>query len=165
MSESGPTTGALDDEWLRRHTKQYQTDPIAAHDFDAGSNPISGAEGLYPTLLLTTTGRRSGEPRSLPLLYQPCGEGFLVVASKGGARLHPFWYENLLAEPKCEVVAGRFACKARARTLHGSERERYWEWMARFWPDYTRYQARTEREIPVVKLVVEAVGLMPATCS
>ncbi len=139
----------LDVSWLQQHTAKYLEDPVAAHDWDA--TPVGGT-GLVPTLLLTSTGRTSGEPRSTPLLYQPCGRGFVVVASKGGSHSDPEWYKNLLANPRCHLQVGKFQYAAVAETLEGAEREAYWAWMARFWPDYETYQSRTDRKIPVVIL-------------
>ena len=138
--------------WLTAHTDQYLRDPVSAHDWDAA--PVGGT-GLVPTLLLTTVGRTSGQPRSTPLLYQPTGTGFIVVASKGGASTHPQWYLNLLAEPRCKLQVGKFGYTATARSLASAERAPYWDWMTRFWPDYLRYQSRTQREIPVVVLDVD----------
>ena len=138
-----------DYSWLREHTELYLKDPEKAHDWDA--TPVGGT-GLVPTLLLTTIGRKSGVPRPTPLLYQPTGSGFVVVASRGGSDHHPAWYLNLLANPKCELQVGRFGYTASARVLNTDERAPYWDWMVRFWPDYARYQARTDREIPVVIL-------------
>jgi len=151
-----PTEGR-DLSWFFRHVEQYLSDPAAAHDWNASENTSASAEGLHPTLLLTTTGRTSGQPRVAPLLYQPCGEGFLVVASKGGTPDHPQWYKNLQADPHCEVIAGVLSCRAVAITVTDDERSLRWEQMARFWPDYEIYQRRTERQIPIVKLVIETV--------
>jgi deazaflavin-dependent oxidoreductase (nitroreductase family) len=108
-------------------------------------------EGV-PTLLLTTRGRRSGEPRTTPLIYGRAGERYLVVASRGGAPTHPDWYQNLAADPEVEVqvVADRF--KARARTASAAEKPALWKAMTSIWPPYDEYQARTTREIPVVIL-------------
>jgi deazaflavin-dependent oxidoreductase (nitroreductase family) len=105
-----------------------------------------------PTLLLSTTGRRSGEERTTPLIYGQNGDAYVVVASKGGHPTHPAWYLNLVAEPKVElqVAADRFP--ARARTATAEERARLWPLMASIWPAYDDYQAKTEREIPVVVL-------------
>ncbi len=138
-----------DYSWLREHTALYLDDPEAAHDWDA--TPVGG-NGLVPTLLLTTVGRKTGDPRPAPLLYQPTGSGFVIVASRGGSDHHPSWYLNLVANPACKVQVGRFGYTASARVLTGEARAPYWEWMVRFWPDYANYQARTEREIPVVIL-------------
>jgi deazaflavin-dependent oxidoreductase (nitroreductase family) len=104
------------------------------------------------TLLLTTTGRRSREPRTTPLIYGRDGDRYLVVASRGGAPKHPSWYENLTAQPLVEVqvLADRF--KARARTATAAEKPALWKKMAAIWPPYEEYQARTPREIPVVIL-------------
>ena len=155
-------TEPRDLSWFFEHIVQYSTDPVRAHDWDAATNPQATAEGLHPTLLLTTRGRRSGENRSIPLLYQPCGEGFVVVASKGGTDEDPEWYKNLLAEPQCQVVAGCLTCKATANVLTGERRMAYWRWMVRFWPDYELYQSRTLREIPVVVLAINEVTLADA---
>ena len=102
------------------------------------------------TLLLTTTGRRSGQPRTTPLIYGRAGEKYLIVASRGGAPTHPGWYENLVANPvlRVQVMADRF--KARASTA--AERPALWKTMAAVWPPCDEYQQRTAREIPVVIL-------------
>ena len=104
------------------------------------------------TLLLTTTGRRSGQPRTTPLIYGRAGERYLVVASRGGAPEHPGWYQNLVAQPvvQVQVMADRFS--ARARTATAAEKPALWKTMTSIWPPYDEYQARTGREIPVVIL-------------
>jgi deazaflavin-dependent oxidoreductase (nitroreductase family) len=103
-------------------------------------------------LILTTTGRRSGQPRSNALIYRQHGDDYLVVASKGGADEPPDWYRNLQADPEVQVqVRGeRFA--ARARDATPQEKPALWRQMAQVWPDYDAYQQRTAREIPVVVL-------------
>ena len=105
-----------------------------------------------PTLLLTTTGRRSGEQRTTPLIFGRDGESYVIVASKGGAPQHPAWYVNLTAEPEVEfqVKGDRFRC--RARTADPEERARLWPAMAEIWPHYDAYAEKTDREIPVVVL-------------
>ena len=102
------------------------------------------------TLLLTTTGRRSGEPRELPLIYGRDGDDYLVVASKGGAPEHPAWYLNLEANPDVEVQVGADRFNARARTATADERPRMWKTMTAEWPAYDEYQTKTDREIPIV---------------
>ncbi len=104
------------------------------------------------TLILTTTGRRSGQPRSNALIFGEDGDHYLVVASKGGAPKHPGWYLNLVAHPEVEVQVKDDRFRARARTAEGTERERLWTLMTGIWPDYDAYQRRTDREIPVVVL-------------
>lgn len=103
-------------------------------------------------LLLTTTGRKTGERRTTPLIYESDGDRYVIVASKGGAPEHPDWYRNLVAEPQVELQVRSEAFPARASTATGEERERLWELAARQWPDYDAYQERTGREIPVVVL-------------
>jgi deazaflavin-dependent oxidoreductase (nitroreductase family) len=106
-----------------------------------------------PILLLTTTGRRTGEPRTKALIFGRDGDDYLVVASTGGAPTHPYWYLNLLARPEAEiqVKAEHIPITARAVTT-GAERTRLWGLVNAYWPNYDTYQARTERLIPVVVL-------------
>src|SRR6185436_4515754 len=103
-----------------------------------------------PALLLTTTGRKSGEQRTTPLIYGRDGDAYVVVASKGGAPEHPAWYLNLSADPQVELQVQADVFPARARTATPEERARLWGQMARIWPPYDEYQAKTDREIPVV---------------
>lgn len=126
----------------KEHVERYQaTDGAEGHDWNG-----------VPVLILTTTGRRSGEKRPVPLIYQPYEDKFLVVASKGGADEPPLWFRNLEADPDVEVQvkADRFA--ARARTATSEEKPDMWRTMAAVWPDYDAYQKKTSREIPVVVL-------------
>jgi deazaflavin-dependent oxidoreductase (nitroreductase family) len=104
------------------------------------------------TLLLTTTGRHSGERRTTPLIYQSDGDRYVVVASQGGAPRHPGWYHNLSADPNVEVQVKGDRFNATASTAEGEERERLWKLMTATWPAYDEYQTRTDREIPVVVL-------------
>jgi deazaflavin-dependent oxidoreductase (nitroreductase family) len=104
------------------------------------------------TLLLTTTGRRSGQPFTTPLIYRRDGDGFVVVASKGGADRHPDWYHNLMADPAVTIQVGAAVSAVTARTVTGAERARLWAKMTEVWPDYERYAERTDRDIPVVLL-------------
>jgi deazaflavin-dependent oxidoreductase (nitroreductase family) len=104
------------------------------------------------TLILTTTGRKSGEPRDTPLIYGRSGDDYLVVASMGGAPRHPSWYLNLDANPKTEIQVWDERIKTRARTATPEEREAMWKEMTSHWPAYDSYQEKTDREIPVVVL-------------
>ena len=104
------------------------------------------------TLLLTTTGRRSGEPRVQPLIYGTSGDDYLVVASKGGAPQHPAWYLNLEANPDVEVQVKGEKFKAHARTAGPDEKAKLWPIMTKEWPSYDDYQQKTDRDIPVVVL-------------
>ena len=125
------------------HVRRYrETDGEHGHDWRKGSS----------TLLLTTIGSRSGEPRTNALIYGRSGDDYLVVASNGGPEKPPAWYGNLQQEPEDEsqVLADRF--RARARTATPEERPAMWREMTSHWPDYDAYQRRTDREIPVVVL-------------
>jgi deazaflavin-dependent oxidoreductase (nitroreductase family) len=126
-----------------KHVQRYrETDGEVGHIWKRGAK----------TLLLTTTGRRSGMPTRTPLIYDEAGDAFVIVASKGGAPNHPGWYRNLAKDPLVEVQVKDDVFPARARTATGAERDRLWKLMTRQWPDYDAYQRRTDREIPVVVL-------------
>jgi len=103
-------------------------------------------------LLLSTGGRRSGEPRTTPLIHRTDGDRWVVVASKGGAPANPGWFENLMAEPQAAIQVQGEEVPVRAAVAEGEERARLWSEMAEVWPAYDDYQARTDREIPVVVL-------------
>ena len=136
--------------WIAEHIELYKTDPEKARMWD--STPLGGP-GLLPTLLLTTTGRKSGEPRPLPLIYGEDGDSYVIIASKGGMPTHPVWYLNLEANPECELMVGAKAVSARARVAEGDERERLWKQMAEIYPPYDDYQKSAgDRVIPVVVL-------------
>jgi deazaflavin-dependent oxidoreductase (nitroreductase family) len=104
------------------------------------------------TLLLTTTGRRSGEQHTTPLIYQPYGDDYLIVASKGGAPEPPAWYLNLQEQPEVELQVADEVFRAHARTATADEKPDMWRTMAATWPAYDEYQSKTDREIPVVVL-------------
>ena len=104
------------------------------------------------TLLLTTTGRRSGDPRTTPLIYGRAGDAYLIVASKGGAPYPPEWYLNLTEHPEVEVQIRDDVFTARARTATAEEKPEMWRTMTATWPAYDEYQSKTDREIPVVVL-------------
>ena len=103
-------------------------------------------------LLLTTTGRSSGEPRTTPLIHREDGDGWVVIASKGGAPDHPDWFKNLLASPEATVEVKADTVPVTASVADRDERARLWSEMNEVWPDYDSYQAKTDREIPVVVL-------------
>jgi deazaflavin-dependent oxidoreductase (nitroreductase family) len=105
-----------------------------------------------PTLLLTVTGRKTGEPRTSALIFGRDGDDYLVVASMGGAPTHPAWYRNLVANPAAEIQVKADRMPVVARTAEESEKERLWAIMVGVWPNYDVYQSRTDRVIPVVVL-------------
>ncbi len=103
-------------------------------------------------LLLSTTGRNSGEERTTPLIHRTDAEDWVVVASKGGAPEHPGWFENLQADPEATIQVRGERIPVRASTAKGEDRERLWAAMTEVWPAYDDYQQKTSREIPVVVL-------------
>lgn len=106
-----------------------------------------------PTLLLTTTGRKSGEPRTHALIFGQDGDDYLVIASMGGAPRHPQWYLNLAANPDAQIQVRAERLPVTAHTARPpGERARLWNVMTGIWPNYDTYQTRTDREIPVVVL-------------
>lgn len=104
------------------------------------------------TLVLTTTGRRSGEPKQSAMIYGSDGDAYLVIASNGGSPTHPAWYLNLVADPAAQVQVGADTIAVTARTAAGAERDRLWSLMTGIWPNFDVYQTRTARRIPLVVL-------------
>ena len=134
--------------WIKDHIELYLADGEAAHLWDAS---LGGGEGMLTTLLLTTTGRKSGKQLIIPLIYRPTDTGgYCVIASKGGAPSHPAWYLNLEANPHVNLKIANQEVEAVARVVEGEERERLWRLMVDYYAPYTDYQAATERQIPVV---------------
>jgi len=138
-------------DWMLEHANRY----IASGGTDGHMYKVTlpqQGEITAPALLLTTTGRKSGDRYIFPLFYGTEGGSYFVVASKGGAPQHPGWYRNILANPDVEVQVGTKKMNARARTTAGDERRRLWKKALEFWPPYADYQLKTEREIPVIVL-------------
>jgi deazaflavin-dependent oxidoreductase (nitroreductase family) len=124
------------------HVRQYlATDGAVGHEWNG-----------VQTLVLTTTGRRSGERRSSAMIYGTDGDAFVVIASNGGSPTHPAWYLNLGQDPAAEVQVGAARMPVLACTATGDERSRLWSLMTGIWPNFDVYQSRTSREIPVVVL-------------
>jgi len=127
----------------QEHVRRYrETAGDVGHVWKEGST----------VLLLTTTGRTTGEKHTTPLIYARDGDNYVIVASKGGAPAHPGWYRNLAKDPEVEVQVLGEVFPARARTAEGEERERLWRKANEVWPHYEEYQRKTDREIPVVVL-------------
>jgi deazaflavin-dependent oxidoreductase (nitroreductase family) len=127
---------------------QEHVDRYRATDGEEGHEWLEGSK----TLLLTTTGRKSGEPRTNPLIYAPHGDDYMIVASKGGTDAPPAWYLNLSENPEVEVQVKGDRFKARARIASAEEKPEMWQTMVAEWPHYDAYQQNTSREIPVVVL-------------
>jgi len=126
----------------KEHTAKYrETGGEVGHDWQGTQ-----------TLLLTTKGRKSGEPRELPLIYGKSGDDYLIVASKGGADAPPAWYLNIEADPDVEVQVWDDRFPAKARVATAEEKAEMWKTMTAEWPAYDDYQKKTDREIPIIVL-------------
>ena len=110
----------------------------------------SALRAPVPVCLLTTTGRKSGEPRTVPLLHFPDGDRVLLVASQGGLPKHPQWYLNVLADPAVTVQVGRRRRSMTAREATPAERAELWPKLVERYADFADYQANTSRVIPVI---------------
>lgn len=126
----------------QEHVKKYrETNGQVGHDWQGTT-----------TLILTTKGRKSGEERSTPLIYQPTDDGYAIVASKGGDDHPPAWFLNLQDHPEVDVQVKGDRFHARARVATQDEKPGLWKKMVATWPAYDEYQQKTGREIPVVVL-------------
>jgi deazaflavin-dependent oxidoreductase (nitroreductase family) len=126
----------------REHVKRYQeTDGREGHEWEGTT-----------ILLLTTTGRKSGEPRTTPLIYRQHDDAYTIIASNGGSDEPPLWFRNLEADPNVEVQVLGDRFPARARTASPEEKPAMWRKMTETWPAYDEYQQKSAREIPVVVL-------------
>jgi deazaflavin-dependent oxidoreductase (nitroreductase family) len=126
------------------HVRRYEeTDGEVGHEW---------GDRRTPTLILTTTGRKSGQQRKNPLIYQETDTGYAIVSSNGGSPGHPDWHHNLVANPEVTVQVKGDKFTARARVADSEERARIWPKMVKVWPDYDEYAKRTDREIPIVVL-------------
>lgn len=133
----------------------FQKAFVVAHRwaYERSGGRIGAKLGSRPMLLLHTVGRKSGERRTSALLYARDGQDLIVVASRYGGPINPGWYHNLLAQPDAEVRVGRQRLAVRAHVAEGAERERVWAIADEVNKgQYTVYQARTDRQIPVVVL-------------
>ncbi len=108
--------------------------------------------GQMPTLLLTATGRRSGKPRTVPLLYVEIDDGYAIVASFAGAPEHPAWYRNLQKNPTASVQVADQVIQVTASTATPQEKQSLWPRFTAIYPDYDSYQENTVPDIPVVLL-------------
>ena len=125
----------------------YNQAVIAA--FRANGGKVQGPNSL---ILLTTTGARSGQPRTNPVAYSTDGDRLIIIASKGGAPTNPDWYFNLVAHPTVTVELGTERFQAHATVAEGEERDRLYAHHAELMPGFAEYQEKTTRKIPVVIL-------------
>jgi len=135
--------------WQKSHVALYlKTDGADGHEVDFG------LPGVVPVhcLLLQTTGRKSHAAQTTPLIYGKDGNGFVIVASRGGAPTHPAWFLNLRDHPEVRFQVGNKKYRGTARITVGGERAQLYVMMTGLYPPYRDYQAKTSREIPVVVL-------------
>ena len=124
------------------HVRQYEaTGGKTGHDWNGTS-----------CLILRVKGRKTGRVRKYPLIYGMDGNDWVLVASKGGAPENPGWYDNLVANPDCEIQVWDEVIPVVASTGSAEDKKRVWPAMTSQWPDYDKYQEKTPREIPVVLL-------------
>jgi deazaflavin-dependent oxidoreductase (nitroreductase family) len=121
-------------------------------EFRGNGGKVGGQFAGAPLLLLTTTGARTGQRRTNPMMYLADGDRLLVFASKMGAPTNPDWYHNLVANPTVTVEVGDETFDARATALSGEERDRLYARQAALYPGFAEYQQKTSRVIPVVAL-------------
>ena len=136
-----PLDSAMD--WVAEHTRKY---------VETGGDDGYMWRG-FPTVVLTTTGRKSGDLRRNALIYGKDGDDFILIASYGGRPTHPLWYLNLVADPSVTIQERADVVNGVAETVpEGEERDRLWDQMVSIFPPYAEYQAKTERRIPVVRV-------------
>ena len=121
-------------------------------EFRANRGKSGGPMEGRPLLLLTTTGAKSSQLRTTPMMYIPDGDRLLVIASNAGAPTHPDWYRNLVAHPEVTVEVGNETFKAIATVAEGLERQRLWSRVVELYPFFADHQAKTSRQIPVIVL-------------
>jgi deazaflavin-dependent oxidoreductase (nitroreductase family) len=121
-------------------------------EFRANKGKVGGMWEGRPLLLLTTTGAKSGQHRTNPMMYLREGDHLYVFASKGGAPSHPDWYHNLLAHPDVTVELGAEKFNAIARPVTPEARDEIYARWAKMYPQFREYQEKTARKIPVIEL-------------
>ncbi len=128
--------------WVNKHIQEYvESDGKTGHKWRG-----------YPTLLLTTKGRKTGKLRRTALIYGTVGDNYVIVASRGGHSHHPSWFLNLVENPEVELQVGADQFSALAHIAVSDEKQRLWSMMVSVYPPYKNYQAKTTRDIPVIVL-------------
>ncbi len=133
-------------------TDQNTYDRQLIEEFRANRGKSGGPMEGRPLLLLTTTGAKSGQLRTTPMMYIPDGDRLLVIASNAGAPVHPDWYRNLVAYPEVTVEVGNEIFEAIAIVTEGPERQRLWTRVVELYPFFADHQAKVTRQIPVIVL-------------
>lgn len=148
MPRDTPTDLRERDERYRARTRDH----VARYLATDGADGYDDNSLKAPTLLLTTTGRRSGQPYTTPLNFAEHAGAWLLIGSYAGSDTHPKWYLNLVANPAVEVQIKGDRFPATARTADPDEKERLWPVMASRMPFYDEYRQATDRDIPLVIL-------------
>ena len=130
----------------------YNRNLIEEFRASRAANPNGAPLEGRPLVLITTTGAKSGHPRTTPLMYIPDGDRLLIIASNIGAPVHPAWYHNLVAHPDVTVEVGADTFEAIATVLEGAERQQVWARIVEQYPFFAEHQAKTSRAIPLVAL-------------
>jgi deazaflavin-dependent oxidoreductase (nitroreductase family) len=138
--------------WRARNAIGRGAGKLHSSIYRASDGHVWGKMFGAPVLLLSTTGRKSGQRRTTPLVYTMDGDDFVLIASNGGAPKHPAWYLNLMANPDATVEVGDREVRVRADEAHQDEKARLWQKMVEVYSGYDGYQRKTEREIPVIVL-------------
>lgn len=150
VARSWSIMGAMAWSWQWKLWNQFTKAHVAAYRLSNGR--IGGDYRGAPVLLLHHSGRKTGKPRVSPLLYLPDGDDLVVVASKGGSHKHPAWFLNLREMPDTTVEVDGETRGVKVRVASEAEKQRLWPRVVDLYGDYAKYQARTEREIPLVVL-------------
>ena len=129
-------------DWSREQAEKYM---------ESGGSEGTALQGK-PVILLTTVGAKTGKLRKTPLMRGEHEGQYAIVASLGGAPKHPVWYYNVKKNPRVEVQDGPVTGDYEAREVFGDEKATWWERAVDAWPDYAKYQTKTERQIPVFVL-------------
>jgi deazaflavin-dependent oxidoreductase (nitroreductase family) len=133
-------------EWVRDQVQEYES---------SGGTKGTTLRGV-PVVVITSLGASSGKLRKNPVMRVEHDGVYVAVASKGGAPEHPAWYRNFLEHPLVELQDGGAKGDYAVREASGDERTTWWQRAVEVWPDYAKYQTKTDREIPV--LVLEPTG-------
>ena len=129
-------------DWSREQADKYA---------ESGGSEAADMKGK-PIILLTTIGAKTGKLRKTPLMRVEHDGQYAVVASLGGAPKNPVWYYNIKANPRVELQDGTETHEYEAREVSGDEKATWWDRAVQAWPDYAKYQTKTDRQIPVFVL-------------
>jgi deazaflavin-dependent oxidoreductase (nitroreductase family) len=159
--DSSATIAVARRDWKTDHLGMYlESGGAEGHIVDVSD---IGGHKFTTTLLLRYVGRKSGRTLITPLIYGDIGGEVVIVASKGGADHHPAWYLNVSELQEVDFQIATQAFRASIREPEGEERARVWDFMAGVFPPYRKYQASTDREIPLVMLsAIEPIAIFKA---